>query len=167
MTNAEARFNNSLRPRKPEGSLGRTAQDGHLDSHTAPELSLWRRGEREIIYLSVHKTTRNITLKYTEVAQFTRASSSSYLHCRPEDAALPPPLTAPPPAASWSNNRWMWAGMGPLPVSLVPLGSLTDHVDVFTRLGRTREPLMKRVTPGGRVPAPSSSLVPSARCSFQ
>ena len=38
MTNAEARFNNSLRPRKPEGSLGWTAQDGHLDSHTAPEL---------------------------------------------------------------------------------------------------------------------------------
>ena len=25
MTNAEARFNNSLRPRKPEGSLGRTS----------------------------------------------------------------------------------------------------------------------------------------------
>ena len=24
--------------RKPEGSLGQTAQDGHLDSHTAPEL---------------------------------------------------------------------------------------------------------------------------------
>ena len=41
MTNAEARFNESLRPRKPEGSLGRTAQDVHLDSHTAPEL--WRR----------------------------------------------------------------------------------------------------------------------------
>ena len=39
MTNAEARFSNSLRPRKPEGSLGRTAQDGHLDSYTAPELS--------------------------------------------------------------------------------------------------------------------------------
>ena len=38
MTNAEARFNNSLRPRKPEGSLGQTAQDVHLDSHTAPEL---------------------------------------------------------------------------------------------------------------------------------
>ena len=33
MTNAEARFNKSLRPRKPEGSLGRTAQDVHLDSH--------------------------------------------------------------------------------------------------------------------------------------
>ena len=30
----------ALRPRKPEGSLGQTAQDGHLDSHTAPEL--WR-----------------------------------------------------------------------------------------------------------------------------
>ena len=38
VTNAEAWFNKSLRPRKPEGSLGRTAQDGHLDSHTAPEL---------------------------------------------------------------------------------------------------------------------------------
>ena len=38
MTNAEARFNKSLRPRKPEGSLGRTAQDVPLDSHTAPEL---------------------------------------------------------------------------------------------------------------------------------
>ena len=38
MTNAEARFNNSLRPRKPEGSLGRTAQDVHLDSHTATKL---------------------------------------------------------------------------------------------------------------------------------
>ena len=38
MTNAEVRFNKSLRPRKPEGSLGRTAQDGHLDSHAAPEL---------------------------------------------------------------------------------------------------------------------------------
>ena len=38
MTNAEALFNKSLRPRKPEGSLGRTAQDVHLDSHTAPEL---------------------------------------------------------------------------------------------------------------------------------
>jgi len=41
VTNAEARFNNSLHPQKPEGSLGRTAQDVHLDSHTAPEL--WTR----------------------------------------------------------------------------------------------------------------------------
>ena len=38
VTNAEAWFNIALRCRKPEGSLGRTAQDGHLDSHTAPEL---------------------------------------------------------------------------------------------------------------------------------
>ena len=34
MTNAEARCSKSLRPQKPEGSLGRTAQDVHLDSHT-------------------------------------------------------------------------------------------------------------------------------------
>ena len=40
MTNAEARFNKSLRPRKLEGSLGRTVQDVHLDSHTAPELCM-------------------------------------------------------------------------------------------------------------------------------
>ena len=42
-TSCDARFNNSLRPRKPEGSLGRTAQDGHLDSHTAPEGTTNRR----------------------------------------------------------------------------------------------------------------------------
>ena len=40
MTNAEARFNKSLRPRKPEGSLGPTAQDVHHDCHTAPELCI-------------------------------------------------------------------------------------------------------------------------------
>ena len=38
VTNAEAWFSIALRPQKPEASLGRTAQDGHLDSHTAPEL---------------------------------------------------------------------------------------------------------------------------------
>ena len=37
-TNAWAWFDIVLRPRKPEGSLERKAQDGHLDSHTAPEL---------------------------------------------------------------------------------------------------------------------------------
>ena len=41
VTNAKAWFNKSLRPRKPEGLLGRTAQDGHLDSHTAPELRVY------------------------------------------------------------------------------------------------------------------------------
>ena len=40
VTNAEAWFNFALRPRKPEGSLGRTNQDSHLDSHTAPELCI-------------------------------------------------------------------------------------------------------------------------------
>ena len=38
VTNAEAWFNKSLLPRKPERSLGRTAQDVPLDSHAAPEL---------------------------------------------------------------------------------------------------------------------------------
>ena len=53
MTNAEARFSKSLRPRKPEGSLGRTAQDVHLDSHTAPELGV-EGGGGVVIYLSLH-----------------------------------------------------------------------------------------------------------------
>ena len=51
MTNAEARFNNSLHPRKPEGSLGRTAQDVHLDSHTAPELCKKVKRERLRLYV--------------------------------------------------------------------------------------------------------------------
>ena len=38
VTNAETWINIALCPWKPEGSLGRTAQDGHLDSHTAHEL---------------------------------------------------------------------------------------------------------------------------------
>ena len=51
MANAEAWFNNSLHPRKPEGSLGRTAQDGHLDSHTAPELRVdWH--PRTMLYMT-------------------------------------------------------------------------------------------------------------------
>ena len=54
MTNAEARFNIALRPRKPEGSLGRTAQDVHLDSHTAPEL--WTRNEHDTAFAISAKT---------------------------------------------------------------------------------------------------------------
>ena len=59
MINAEARFNNSLRPRKPEGLLGRTAQDVHLDSHTAPEL-LYNNIAR-FIKILVHRHVVNIT----------------------------------------------------------------------------------------------------------
>ena len=42
VTSAEAWLCVALRPQKPFGSLGRKAQDGHLDFHTAPELC-WRR----------------------------------------------------------------------------------------------------------------------------
>ena len=52
MTNAEARFNKSLRPRKPEGSLGRRAQDGHLDFHTAPELCVEKELRKLLIFSS-------------------------------------------------------------------------------------------------------------------
>ena len=57
MTNAEARFNKSLRPRKPEGSLGRTAQDVHLDSHTAPELY-----EHERFKITIDYTKHNMQI---------------------------------------------------------------------------------------------------------
>ena len=49
-TNVEAWFSIALRPRKPEGSLGRTAQDVHLDSHTAPELYEQHSNQKVIIY---------------------------------------------------------------------------------------------------------------------
>ena len=68
MTNAEAWFNNSLRPWKPEGSLGRTAQDVHLDSHTAPELweLMWSLvclngnylSPRHLIYIYIYVSVR-------------------------------------------------------------------------------------------------------------
>ena len=41
-------FNIALRPLKVEGSLGRTAQDGHLDSHTAPELQLQHNEDTDV-----------------------------------------------------------------------------------------------------------------------
>ena len=53
MTNAEARFNKFLRPRKPEVWLGRTAQDVHLVSHTAPELCVRVLGDDNELMLSV------------------------------------------------------------------------------------------------------------------
>ena len=49
MTNAEGWFSIGLRPRKPEGSLGRTAQDVHLDSHTAPELCCGGDGDEVLL----------------------------------------------------------------------------------------------------------------------
>ena len=71
VTSAEAQFKKSLRPWKPEGSLGRTAQDVHLDSHTAPELcrlghwrgtlylraAVHRRGQRPLKGLGTNHTS--------------------------------------------------------------------------------------------------------------
>ena len=45
VTNACAWFSVALRPQKPQGSLGRGAQDGHLDFHTAPCVYLFFCGE--------------------------------------------------------------------------------------------------------------------------
>ena len=52
-------FSIALRPWKPEGSLGRTAQDGHLNSHTAPEL--WKRpAEHVYMYVYVESVKTNV-----------------------------------------------------------------------------------------------------------
>ena len=72
MTNAEARFNNSLRPRKPEGSLGRTAQEGHLDSHTAPE-------HTDMIYLSVYHLFKGLPDRPPSIAGPTRMSRVPFM----------------------------------------------------------------------------------------
>ena len=59
-------FNISLRPRKPEGSLGRPTQDGHLDSHTAPELC--QETHKQYAYLSVtYRQNNNGVRIYTAV----------------------------------------------------------------------------------------------------
>ena len=68
VTNAEAWCNKSLRPRKPEGSLGRTAQDVHLDSHTAPELwPRWRFETRFFLYFVEYSVKDFITSRQYRV----------------------------------------------------------------------------------------------------
>ena len=65
-TDAEARFNIALRPRKPEGSLGRPAQDGHLDSHTAPELR--------------HELSKILPLKYGHENSIAQPKTDKWLN---------------------------------------------------------------------------------------
>ena len=77
MTNAEARCNNSLRPRKPEGSLGRTAQDGHLDSYTAPELCL-RLDSNDFGFIRAGVSNGG---GYERNARYTELSVTSLLPC--------------------------------------------------------------------------------------
>ena len=67
VTNAEAWFNKSLRPRKPEGSLGRTAQDGHLDSHTQL-LNYECIGADDAAFLSKCSAQRDVTRLITRCA---------------------------------------------------------------------------------------------------
>ena len=69
MTNAEAWCTNSLHPRKPEGSLGRTAQEGHLNSHTAPEL--WRHARIALIFIYALKFGNMFLDKHTRTANKT------------------------------------------------------------------------------------------------
>ena len=79
-TNSEAWFNMALRPRKPESSLGRTAQDGHLDSHTAPELCKIK--HFNINY--VRKINFRTNLKsYLDVHLFALTKTNVHVHMCP------------------------------------------------------------------------------------
>ena len=77
MTNAEAWFNTALRPWKPEGSLGRAAQDGHLDSHTAPELSDLKRTSY-IVYTQFISWKRRCTTSIKRGTQKNKTHSLTY-----------------------------------------------------------------------------------------
>ena len=111
MTNAEARFNKSLRPRKPEGSLGRTAQDVHLDSHTAPELC-W-------IYSLIQRTfiesAENLTLEKSQRWHKTLHVSHPSMLCLTlafesecSCSALPALLTSLRVATVFLTTLWQW-----------------------------------------------------------
>ena len=103
MTNAEARFNNSLRPRKREGSLGRTAQDGHLDSHTAPELWL-------TVYcmdLNIHPwfiTSRSVVRLPLSGTLGESVARSENTPCRKPSNARPTMVTALMPAFALAKS---------------------------------------------------------------
>ena len=59
-----------LCPRKPEGSLGRTAQDGHLDSHTAPAMMTMGKNEECLWAAGIgrpHQTKAAHRLSLTEL----------------------------------------------------------------------------------------------------
>ena len=96
MANAEAWFNKSLRPRKPESSLGRTAQDGHLDSHTAPEL------RESVILLSLKLTVIPILLlpepglpcTDREHERGVFAAGTLTQKCQRCEVRVPPPVAA-------------------------------------------------------------------------
>ena len=85
MTNAEAWFISALRPRKPESLLGRTAQDGHLDSHTAPELWTYHLANNNYIYTqhthpNTHTcTTHTHTPKHTHM-RYTHTHTHPWMH---------------------------------------------------------------------------------------
>ena len=67
ITNAWAWFNSALRPRKPQGSLGRTAQDGHLDSHTAPEICTHTKSSLARIDKRTARAAGNTRYRYNKI----------------------------------------------------------------------------------------------------
>ena len=105
MTNAEARFNKSLRPRKPEGSLGRTAQDVHLDSHTAPELCNWLCGKKKLFIARFWMSTEAATL--TAAVSASSSTTPAALIPNYHVAGIAVSVSANPPANSClTRTNW-------------------------------------------------------------
>ena len=67
----------ALRPRKPEGSLGRRAQDGHLDSHTALELCDMDVGG-EVDYIPI--ATLSVTTRMTPALRWAAMKAILMFH---------------------------------------------------------------------------------------
>ena len=123
MTNAEARFNNSLRPRKPGGSLGRTAQDVHLDSHTAPDYSICSTPLYSWSFV-----------RFTYTQYFTYFTLSWLVFC---EVSLPQYLPVPR-SYIWSFVRFLCPSTPPISRSrcwsLVRFNSLPQYFTYFTLL---------------------------------
>ena len=72
----------SFTPRKPEGSLGRTAQDGHLDSHTAPKLCLFLHATK---HRFIFRDSRDFwSTSHHQVRSYDRPFSTKQLSHRPQ-----------------------------------------------------------------------------------
>ena len=135
MTNAEARFNKSLRPRKPEGSLGRTAQDGHLDSHTAPELWLYTEVDEMMLAVTCHLHFWQNDRDFLRATVVTRGwngyrNKSQHRKSTLEKKILPPFQQGFEPATFQSRVRRSnhWA----IPAPYTEVGGEGDYIPIAT-----------------------------------
>ena len=106
-------------PWKPEGSLGRTAQHVHLDSHTAPELCDQLRAVSQIFIAYVNRSSTGIHTSHQNFLHIGRD-----LNPRPvshESGALTTELSPSPRCQAKvkgvNNSLRLFLGVGELPAT--------------------------------------------------